>query len=290
MTTDEKFIKYFNKPDSQVFRGIKRAIKNINFSEDFYYIDTGPFRLNAIKGHHSGRKSIRIIKNAFQPLNHYSMEKVVKILGEEYAFKKFHQVFHGNTKEEKRAVPKYFYKSFKLPEARKGKNILLCEDNHIKALGYSNEQWLQNVSDEIKKLSPDSKIIIREKPSPKERTSTRILADQLAEDNVKVVVTFSSFVGLHSIMQGVPAIMLGPSCADYLANKKLSDIHNPYYPPHEKIKEHLFYLANTQFNLCEIESGKAKEVVEALQGKNKRDPNTCLSKYYKNSMYFSSYS
>ena len=106
--------------------------------------------------------------------------------------------------------------------------------------------------------------------------STNTLDDQLRRDKIFCTITFASVAGLHSVMAGVPSIVLGPSASDFLSNKKISDIENPYYPDEDEIKNHLLYLANCQFNIEEIQNGKAWHYINELQGENKYEANKGL--------------
>ena len=54
--------------------------------------------------------------------------------------------------------------------------------------------------------------------------STNTLDDQLIRDKIFCTITFASVAGLHSVMAGVPSIVLGPSASDFLSNKNISDI------------------------------------------------------------------
>ena len=106
--------------------------------------------------------------------------------------------------------------------------------------------------------------------------STNTLGSQLSKDKIFCTITFASVAGLHSVMEGVPSIVLGPSASDFLSNKKISDIENPYYPDEDKIREHVFFLTQCQFNIEEIQNRKAWHYINELQGENKYEANKGL--------------
>ena len=158
-----------------------------------------------------------------------------------------------------------------------GDNILIIEPS-LKVFEHYNidsKEWTKGVIEELKKYT-DRKVIFRSKPGRTERMSTNTLDDQLIRDKIFCTITFASVAGLHSVMAGVPSIVLGPSASDYLSNKQISDIENPMFPNEDKIKNHLLYLANCQFNIEEIQNGKAWHYINELQGENKYEANKGL--------------
>ena len=260
--------------DLHVYRTMNKTFCWVDYSKDFYYIDTGPFR-GGRKGHEAGNKHHRIVKNGYHITDHQTREEVIAALGKRYAYDKFARYFHKP------------YKQWNPPEQREGKNILLCQDSHVPVIRgfgrtkWTSEQWTNHISNRIKKLYPEANIIIRKKPTPRERrTEEWRLQDQIDRDNIKVVVTFSSFVGLHSLLEGVPAIMLGPSEISCLSSNSLRDINKPFYPDPKKFKEHMLYLTCNQWSHGELQNGTAWEDLCKLQADKKWDPNTCFSCFW----------
>jgi hypothetical protein len=83
------------------------------------------------------------------------------------------------------------------------------------------------------------------------------------------VVSFTSIASFEAVTQGYPTITLGPSAANYLAEKSISNIDNPFFPNDEQIKEHMFYLTVCQFNKDELKNGYAVETATSLQHNQK---------------------
>ena len=266
-------------PNLQVWRGMAQSKGKIDYSKDFYYIDTGYF--NGFDGS-KHKEWHRITKNNYQTLGHYG-EDVLQ--NDDYCMRKFRKIF---TISHKHLQPEQIL-SGKAAKGRTwtakpwkkryngGDNILIIEPSLKVFEHYSinSKEWTKSVIEELK-LYTDRKVIFRSKPSREERMSTNTLDDQLIRDKIFCTITFASVAGLHSVMAGVPSIVLGPSASDFLSNKKISDIENPYYPDEDKIKNHLLYLTNCQFNIEEINNGKAWHYINELQGENKYEANKGL--------------
>ena len=248
---DFDFCKEFKgKRDIQVIRGMVRAKNTLDRSKDFYYIDTGYLGNSGDKLWH------RISKNNWQVLNHLSYGQIksktdIKII--EKRFKEILNISFDTYKPEKRKL---------------GKNILIVPPTDKVFLHWdiNVKEWLSNVVEQISSIT-DRRIIVREKPKSRtERRTTNRLIDQLHNDDVHCVVTFSSIGGFESIINGYPAVILGPSAGNHLAEKSLRNIDKPFYPNEEQIRQHVFYLSACQFNRQEMTSGYAYKLVEELQG------------------------
>lgn len=255
--------------DAHIFSRIAKAGIHIDYSKDFYYMDGSCYR-----GWNKNRGDLRIIKNGFHAHHHKTQDEIIDAVGKEFAFAKFEKYFH---------TP---YKEYKHPKRTKTKvkNIMICEDFQLcRVLSAANyplstfaETWTEHISKKILDIIPDANIIIRRKDNCKVRR-TYTLADQIKDDDIDVVVTFSSFAGLHAVLSGIPAVTLGPSCIDHIGNKYLSNLSNLYYPDGDEFKHHLLYLSCVNFSGEEIKNGIAWDKIQALQGENKWNPNTCVS-------------
>ena len=268
-----------NIPNLQVWRGMAQSKGKIDYSKDFYYIDTGYF--NGYNGS-KHKEWHRITKNNYQTLGHYGVDL---LSNDRYCMDKFKKIF---TVEYDRFRPGLILsgvsaknriwetKPWKVRYSG-GENILIIEPSLKVFEHYSinSKEWTKGVIEELKKYT-DRKVIFRSKPGRTERMSTNTLDDQLIRDKIFCTITFASVAGLHSVMAGVPSIVLGPSASDFLSNKKISDIENPMFPNEDKIKNHLLYLANCQFNIEEIQNGKAWHYINELQGENKYEANKGL--------------
>ena len=257
--------------DAHIFSRIGKAGKHIDYSKDFYYMAGACFR-----GWNRNRGELRIIKNGFHAHHHMTKAEIIDAVGKSFALEKFKGYFNKE------------YKHYK-PKVRRSdniKNIMICEDFQLSrvmtGLNYPlplfGTTWAKHISNKILKIIPDANIIIRTKANCKIRR-TYTLEDQINEDNIDAVVTFSSFAALHGMLAGVPAITLGPSCVDCIGNTCLSDLKNMYYPDANEFKERLLYLSCVNFNGDEIKDGTAWDKIQALQGKNKWDSETCVSSF-----------
>ena len=257
-------------PNLQVWRGMAQSKKKIDYTKDFYYIDTGYFN------NYDGTKHKewhRITKNNYQVLSHLGFDLIGR---EQYFTDKFKKVFlfdYDKFKPEMTRGPVVPWRAKK----EIGDNILIIEPS-LKVFEHYNidsKEWTKSVIEELKKYT-DRKVIFRSKPNRRDRMSTNTLGSQLSRDKIFCTITFASVAGLHSVMEGVPSIVLGPSASDFLSNKKISDIENPYYPDEDKIREHVFFLTQCQFNIEEIQNRKAWHYINELQGENKYEANKGL--------------
>ena len=238
------------KRDIQVIRGMVRAKNTLDRSKDFYYIDTGYMGNSGDKLWH------RISKNNWQVLNHLDYGQIKSKTDIKTIEKRFKQILGID------------FSNYKPKQRKLGSNILIVPPTNKVFLHWdiTVEEWLSKVVEVISSLT-DRKIIVREKPKSRlERRTNNRLIDQLHTDDIHCVVTFSSIGGFESIIEGVPAVILGPSAGNYLAEKSLKNIDKPYYADEEQIRKHVFYLSACQFNKQEMTSGYAYKLVEDLQG------------------------
>jgi len=243
----------FNTNDKTpiVFRGmsrspfIKECVKNII---DFYYIDTGYFPQKYKVWH-------RFTKNNFQVLNHISVKQLSERTNINIIKNKFYKIMNES------------FDIFKPKNRIKGSKILIAPPTSkvFKHYDYNENQWISEKIAEIKKFT-DREIIIRHKPkSRKVRINDNKFLDQLKNDNIHCVVTFSSIISVEAILNGYPVITLGPNAASYLSKDTIENIENPYFPNADKIKEHLLYLSACQFEKEDFLSGYALKTVNELQ-------------------------
>jgi len=236
--------------DLQVVRGMVPAKHILDKSKDFYYIDTG------YMGNPKDKTWHRVSKNNWQVLNHYDYDELKTKTDINTLEKRFKQILNTD------------FQSYRTKKRKPGKNILIVPPTNKVFLHWNilQKEWLENVIKILSNIS-DRKIIIRKKPkSTKERRTYNRLIDQLHKDDIHCVVTFSSIGGFESIIEGVPAIISGPSAGNYLAEKSLKNIDKPFYPDEEQIRQHVFYLSACQFNEYEMSNGFAYKLVEELQG------------------------
>ena len=240
---------------SIVFRGmgkspfIKECIKN---NIDFYYVDTGYFPQKSKLWH-------RFTKNNFQVLNHLSSEEINKRTDIKTIKNKFIEIM------------KIDYDNYRPISQVNGSKILIAPPTSkvFKHYDYKVSQWMTETVEKIKKFT-DKEIVIRQKPkSRKVRIDKDKFLDQLKNDNIHCVVTFSSIVSIEAILNGYPVITLGPNAASYLSEDKIQNIETPYFPDADKIREHMLYLSASQFQKEDFSSGCALTIVNQLQHEQK---------------------
>ena len=233
-----------------IFRGmskspfIKECVKN---NVDFYYVDTGYFPQKRKLWH-------RFTKNNFQVLNHLSYEELTQRMN----IKKLKDRFFEIVKKD--------YNSFKPELRKKGDKILITPPTNkvFKHFNYNVDKWIAETYNKIKKVT-DREIVVRYKPKAR---SVRVNENPFLKDlnnNVHCLVTFNSITAIEAIINGCPAITLGPNAASYLTENKIDNIENPYYPDEDKIREHILYLTACQFKKEEFLDNYAIETVNALQ-------------------------
>ena len=233
-----------------IFRGMAKSdlIKQcVDNNIDFYYIDTGYFNTQRKIWH-------RFTKNNFQVLNHLSYEELTQRVDINKLKNRFFEIVKKN------------YNSFKPELRKKGDKILITPPTNkvFKHFNYDVDKWITETYNKIKKVT-DREIVIRYKPKSR---SVRVKENPFLKDlnnNVHCLVTFNSITAIEAIINGCPAITLGPNAASYLTENKIDNIENPYYPDEDKIREHLLYLTACQFKKEEFLDNYAIETVNALQ-------------------------
>jgi hypothetical protein len=234
-----------------IFRGmskspfIKECIKN---NIDFYYIDTGYLP-------HRYKLWHRFTKNNFQALNHLSFKQLSERTNINLVKIKFFKIMEEN------------FDTFKPKKKKSGSKILIAPPTSkvFKHYDYKVSQWISETIEKIKKFT-DKEIIIRQKPRSRQiRVLKDKFIDQLKENDIHCVITFSSIVSIESLLNGYPVITLGPNAATYLSESKIENIDNPYFPDEDKIREHMLYLSACQFEKGDFSSGYALKTINELQ-------------------------
>jgi lipopolysaccharide biosynthesis glycosyltransferase len=213
-----------------VFRGItksKHMRKCEEAQRDYFYIDTGYFG--------NGRKKLyhRITKN--------SMQNVGPVIN--------------------RPFDRLEATGIKPAKFRKGRNILLCPPS-AKAManfGLDLDKWLEEIVSVIKTHS-DRPIIVRTKPSRRERVTTDTIEMALAND-VHCLVTFNSIAASEALICGKPAFTLGPNAAQSLCYNDLTKIETPYIPTRDELMAWAAHLAYCQFTEAEMRNGTAWRIL-----------------------------
>lgn len=139
-----------------------------------------------------------------------------------------------------------------------GSKVLICPPS-AKAMMFWNldlDDWIKNVVVEIKKHT-DREIVIRNKPSRRDRTSGIDSLENALADDVHCLVTFNSIAAVEALLLGKPVFTLGPNAALPMANVDLSMIDDPWMPSVDEVRVLCVNLAYNQFTNNELRDGTA---------------------------------
>jgi lipopolysaccharide biosynthesis glycosyltransferase len=194
---------------------------------DFYYIDTGYFGNVRKKLYH------RVTKNDVQWFGPVVERSRDRLAATGVQFKKFYG----------------------------GKHILLAPPSQklLNLYDINLEDWLTQTQEEIRKYT-DRPIVLRTKQSRSVRVSTDTMAMALERD-VHCLVTFSSIAAGEALMNGKPAITLGPNAAAPLCSQSLSEIENPKIPTLDEVTAWAAHLSYCQFTEPEMRDGTAWRIL-----------------------------
>lgn len=216
-----------------VLRGITKR-KEMNACKqsgrDFYYIDTGYFGNGKKKTFH------RITKNDVQ-----NFGPIINRPRDRLAATGFR--------------PRKFYRGSKILLAPPSQKLLNLYNIDL-------ETWLDDVLKELAGKT-DREVIVRRKPSRTARTSNDSMAAALEQD-IHCLVTFSSIAAGEALLNGKPAITLGPNAAAALCSQSLDDINTPYVPTLDEVEHWAAHISYCQFTEAEMRDGTAWAI---LQGK-----------------------
>lgn len=199
---------------------------------NFYYMDHAYFHATRL---YQGDIQYRIIKSQMQ-LNH-----LVDLDEEDY-----------------KRIDRYKPITTK-PFTKNGNHILLCPPTKAICRLYNlgdEQSWIDDMVLELKSHT-DRDIIIRKKGE------TKTLQEQLK--NCHAIVTHQSTAAIQAILQGVPSFCDLISQSVPVSETDISKIETPFYPDEDLRKEWIDSLLSCQFNMSEISSGKAREIVDRLQ-------------------------
>ena len=144
----------------------------------------------------------------------------------------------------------------------RGSKILLAPPSQ-KLLNLYNidlEQWLDNVLKELAGKT-DREVVVRRKPGRTARTSDDSMAHALEQD-IHCLVTFSSIAAGEALLNGKPAITLGPNAAAALCSQTLDAINEPYVPTLDEVERWAAHIAYCQFTEAEMRNGTAWRILQ----------------------------
>ena len=230
---------YWDHPAPFLVRGLgkQKIIKEcIARGKDFYFMDTGYLGNNPSPRNPNGKKTYhRIVKNALQNLHMPDRDENPNAYGGE-RWKQLGIQF-------KDPVP--------------GRKVLIVPPSE-KVMKYFEEdldQWIQSTILEIKKHT-NRPVEVRKKPSREARVSSSTM-EQALEEDVHCMVTYNSIAALESMVYGKPAIVLGPNCAQDIAENSLHRIEFLKHPGRKPLTFLCRYLSNNQFTYEEMLNGYA---------------------------------
>jgi hypothetical protein len=214
-----------------VLRGITHR-KEMNacraVGRDFYYIDTGYFGNAKKKTFH--RVTRNDVQN-FGPIIDRPRDRL------------------GATGFQ----PRKFYRGSKILLAPPSQKLLNLYDIDL-------EQWLDNVLKELAGKT-DREVVVRRKPGRTARTSDDSMAHALEQD-IHCLVTFSSIAAGEALLNGKPAITLGPNAAAALCSQTLDAINDPYVPTLDEVERWAAHIAYCQFTEAEMRNGTAWRILQ----------------------------
>ena len=230
---------YWDHPAPFLVRGLgkQKIIKEcIARKKDFYFMDTGYLGNNPSPRNPNGKKTYhRIVKNALQNLHMPDRD--------------LHPNKYGGERWKQLGI------QFKDPVP--GRKVLIVPPSE-KVMKYFNEDldtWINSTVQEIKKHTRRP-IEVRKKPSREARVSSSTM-EQALEEDVHCMVTYNSIAALESMVYGKPSIVLGPNCAQDIAETSLHRIEFLQHPGRKPLTYLCRYLSNNQFTYEEMLNGYA---------------------------------
>ena len=209
--------------------GSRKAIQECKQNgRTFYFVDTGYYGNGKMKTVH------RVTKNDVQHLGPIIDRPMDRAKQFGYKFKKF----------------------------KPGSKILIVPPS-LKVMELYNmpapEDWVKTIKRELVKIT-DRPIEVRLKPNRTDRVTTMKIQDALADD-VHCLITYNSIAAVEALMEGKPAIVLGPNAAGVIAETDLQNVNDPRIPDRDEMDAFMAHLAYCQFTIPEMRSGLAWRIV-----------------------------
>ena len=121
------------------------------------------------------------------------------------------------------------------------------------------EEWTNNLVEQLAQIT-DRPIEIRMKPIRSQRVTGSTIQEAL-QDDVHCLVTYNSIAATEALMEGKPALTLGPNAAQLICETDLNNIDNPRIPTEEEMYRFLTHLSYSQFTQPEMEDGTAWDIL-----------------------------
>lgn len=151
---------------------------------------------------------------------------------------------------------------YKYRKQTSGTKILICPPSE-KVMNLFDqpdpETWTNQVIEQLKQYT-DRPIEIRLKPTRAERTSDKTIEAALSDD-VYCLITYNSIAAIEALMNGKPAIALGPNAAHSICNTCIDEIERLKFPSKDEMTAFMRHLSYTQFTKEEMLNGTAWRIV-----------------------------
>ena len=129
----------------------------------------------------------------------------------------------------------------------------------MSCFGLDLEKWLADTIAIIKQHT-DRPIIVRQKPSRRERITNSTIEMALAQD-IHCLVTYNSIAATEAILLGKVAFTLGPNAAQSMCSSDLALIETPYVPTLDQVSAWAAHLSYCQFTEIEMKNGTAWKIL-----------------------------
>jgi hypothetical protein len=136
--------------------------------------------------------------------------------------------------------------------------VVLPTEKPFQYYEQDRDEWIKNVEQTIRAHS-DREIVWRQKAGRGERSNNTIY--HALDQDIYCLVTYNSVAAVEAIQHGIPAFALAPTAAAPVCSGDLTQIENPVMPDEDVIYKWLCSIAYGQFNLTEILTGRAWELV-----------------------------
>ena len=143
-----------------------------------------------------------------------------------------------------------------------GSKILVCPPSDKVMKMFNQPDAATCTAQLVEKLKDltDRPIEIRMKPVRRERVSTKTIQQALADD-VHCLITYNSIAATEALMEGKPAITLGPNAAQLICETNLNYVESPRIPSEDEMYTFLKHLSYAHFTQPEMEDGTAWRIL-----------------------------
>jgi hypothetical protein len=220
------------------FRGMtkKDVVDNCKATgRKFYYIDTGYLgNLGTFKTYH------RVVENDVQHTSPIDLPN-----------NRFNELISRTTKS-------IYSKKWR----NTGSKILVVtpSEKPCNFYGINRDDWVKTTINTLENYT-DREIIVRDKPTRKDRIGEKSIYSQFILDDVYAVVTYNSIAATEAVAFGIPAFADAPvNAAKTVCSNDFTKIETPFYPEREQVDKWLHWLAYCQYTEKELKDGTAYKI------------------------------